>query len=203
MIHCSKELEVWEWWKKVRKARALGFFLRFFLLSGRSTKSLFLPVIINEHELTWRHSAQDLHILFCIISCLNQINWQWVYSAGLVRYSVLVIIGKHISLLKSHTPSRKLSKSLCSSVYQGCLWDVHHSAALRSTHSITPWAQRGHWKPGWSFQGWSLVFRSPLSASHSPQTCHLTGLHESWAQDSVFSPWESNCIPLRPLSYCP
>lgn len=125
MVRCSKGLEVWEWWKKAREARTLGFFLRFFLLSGRSTKSLFLHVIINEYELTWRHSAQDLCILFCIVLCLNQINWRWVYSAGLVRYWVLVIIGKHISLLKSRkgrTPSRKLKAAFEMSIIQ-LPWD--------------------------------------------------------------------------------
>lgn len=88
----------------------------------------------------------------------------------LVRHSVLVIIGKHISLPKSPkgpSQSRKVSKSLFPSVRQGRLREC---SSCGPRESYTKHHYLGHEKPGCSFQSRSLELRSPGPASHPHQT---------------------------------
>lgn len=88
----------------------------------------------------------------------------------LVRHSVLVIIGKHISLPKSPkgpSQSRKVSKSLFPSVRQGRLREC---SSCGPRESYTKHHYLGHGKPGCSFQSRSLELRSPGPASHPHQT---------------------------------
>lgn len=125
-------------------------------------------------------------VLYCFLSKSN--NWRWVYSAALVRHSVLVITGKHISLLKSRkgrTPSRKLSKSLCSSV---CLSGL----PLRCPSFSYPEIHSRHHSlgPTWSPETWlkfpklELNVQIPIICKLPPSDLPLHGA--PWEQGASF-----------------
>lgn len=79
-----------------------------------------------------------------------------------MRHSILIIIGKNMSLPKSPkgcTQSKTLAKAFALQSMRAA-FEMPVIQSLNSIHSIPPWAQCGHRKPGCSSQSWSLASRS-------------------------------------------